>query len=377
MDSELQIGLIGAGAALVVLIVAYNKWQERKHRRHAEQAFKSEHRDVLLEPRESGESAEAEERLEPSIGDNAAPDTELPQADAASAPRRLVSEASHRRSTPDDPEMLDARADCIVRIESIEPLDVSRLWAAQREQLQDLGKPVRWFAFDDSDNVWRPLTAHSAGAYHWFCVGMQMVDRRGPIGEVEFARFSEGVQQVAEQFLAVPAALPARAETLSAATELDRFCADVDVQIGINVVGNGQPFVGTKLRGLAEAQGLVLADDGSFHARDDDGNTLYMLGNLEPTLFTAENLRSMHTSGITLVIDVPRVTNGVQVFDRMMQFANQLADTLNGSVVDDNRHPLGADATALIRSQIAQFDEHMAGSAIPAGSPLARRLFTA
>jgi hypothetical protein len=50
MDSELQIGLVALGIAAVVSIVAYNKWQERKHRRHAEQAFKSEHRDVLLEP---------------------------------------------------------------------------------------------------------------------------------------------------------------------------------------------------------------------------------------------------------------------------------------------------------------------------------------
>lgn len=373
MDSELQIGLIGAGAALVVLIVAYNKWQERKHRRHAEQAFKSEHRDVLLEPREGGEPVE---RLEPSF-DDPAPDTEVPAAEAPPPERRPVSESTQRRGTPDAPETLDPRADCIVRIESIEPLDVPRLWTAQREQLEGLSKPVQWFAFDDGDNVWRPLTAHSAGAYHWFCVAMQMVDRRGPIGEAEFARFSEGVQQVAEQFLAVPAGLPARADTLSAATELDRFCAEVDVQIGINVVSSGQPFAGTKLRGLAEAQGMVLSDDGSFHARDDDGNTLYMLGNLEPSLFTAENLRSMQTNGITLLIDVPRVANGVQAFDRMMQLADQLAEALHGSVVDDNRHPLGAEAAALIRSQIAQFHERMAGSAIPAGSPLARRLFAA
>ena len=48
MDSELQIALIGAGLAAVVLVVGYNKWQERKHRRDAERAFRSDHRDVLL-----------------------------------------------------------------------------------------------------------------------------------------------------------------------------------------------------------------------------------------------------------------------------------------------------------------------------------------
>ncbi|THF55872.1 cell division protein ZipA [Pseudothauera rhizosphaerae] len=375
MDSELQIGLIAAGAALVVLIIAYNKWQERKHRRHAEQAFKSDHRDVLLEPRE-GEDDPGDDRREPTFAE-ALRDAEEFEDEPQPAAPRAVSEPSSRRASPEAPDVLDERVDCIVRIESIEPLDVSRLWSVQREQLDGIAKPVRWFAFDDAQNLWRPLTAHSAGSYHWFCVAMQLVDRRGPIGEADFARFSGGVQRIADQFLAVPAALPARAETLSAATDLDRFCADLDVQIGINVVSTGQPFPGTKLRGLAEAQGLALEDDGSFHARDDDGNTLYSLGNLEPALFTAENLRTLQTNGITLVIDVPRVANGAQAFDRMMQFARQLADTLQGSVVDDNRHPLGTEAAALIRSQIAQFHDRMAGSEIPAGSVLARRLFAA
>jgi len=52
MDSELQIALIALGVAVVVGIIAYNKWQERKHRKHAESAFRSDHRDVLLEPQE-------------------------------------------------------------------------------------------------------------------------------------------------------------------------------------------------------------------------------------------------------------------------------------------------------------------------------------
>ena len=65
MDSELQIALIGAGLAAVVLVVGYNKWQERKHRRDAERAFRSDHRDVLLEPREE---PAASERREPGIG---------------------------------------------------------------------------------------------------------------------------------------------------------------------------------------------------------------------------------------------------------------------------------------------------------------------
>lgn len=372
MDSELQVALIGAGAAAVVLIIAYNKWQERKHRRRAEQAFKSDHRDVLLDPQ--GDDAPAAARVEPSLNGDDADDREPVIATAPSAPRP-VRESTVRRSVPEVPSALDSRADCIILIEAIEPLDVPRLWASQQEQLTGLSKPVRWYGFDDAANLWRELNAHSAGAYHWFCAAMQLVDRNGPIGEADFMRFSGGVQRIAEQFFAVPAGLPARVQALGGATELDRFCADVDVQIGINVVATVLPFAGTKLRGLAEAEGLVLTDDGSFHMRDEAGHTLFTLGNLESTLFTADNLRTLQTQGLTLVIDVPRVANGAACFERMMQLANHLADALQGVVVDDNRAPFGADAATMIRGQIAQFQDRMASHEIPAGGPLARRLF--
>lgn len=371
MDSELQVALIGAGAAVVVLIVAYNKWQERKHRRRAEQAFKSDHRDVLLDPQDKG--AEPASRVEPSL-DGTTADPEPVITGTPPAPRP-VRESTVRRSVPELPAALDSRADCIILIEAIEPLDAPRLWASQQEQLSGLSKPVRWYVFDDAANLWRQLDAHNAGAHHWFCAGMQLVDRNGPIGEADFIRFSGGVQRIAEQFFAVPAGLPARVQALGGATELDRFCADVDVQIGINVVATTQPFAGTKLRGLAEAEGLQLGDDGNFHMLDDAGNTLFVLANLESALFAQDNLRSLQTNGITLVIDVPRVANGAACFERMMQLANHLADALQGVVVDDKRSPFGAEAASMIRSQIGQFQERMASHDIPAGGPLARRLF--
>ncbi len=174
MDSELQIALIGAGIAAVVLVVGYNKWQERRHRREAERAFKSEHRDVLLEPREE---PAAGERREPGIGG------------AEDEPRRF-SEAPMKRSTPELPRLLDPRADCVIRLETIEALEVGRVWAIQAEQLAGLGKPVYWFGFNDAENVWQPLGPDSTGACHWFCAALQLVNRQGSIGETDFMRFS-------------------------------------------------------------------------------------------------------------------------------------------------------------------------------------------
>lgn len=370
MDSELQIGLVALGVAAVVGIIAYNKWQERKQRKHAERTFRSDHRDVLLDPQEPSEGG-AHERSEPQF------DTERAEPLEPNANPSQVGKGSGRHTTPGVPEQVDTRVDCIMHIESIEALDVQRLWTAQREALTELQRTVRWFGFDDAANIWRPLTAHSAGFFHWFCAAMQMVNRRGAINDQDYELFSNGVQRVADQFLAVPANLPARAVSLNAAAEIDRFCAAVDVQVGVNIVSQSQPFAGTKVRALAEASGMTIGEDGAFHAQDEEGRVLFSLANLEPGLFAASEMRNLHTSGITLVIDVPLVADGVVVFDRMMRQANQMAHSLDGKVVDDNRASFGPESVALIRSQIQQFQAKMNEAGVPAGGSLAMRLFSA
>ncbi|RTL19885.1 MAG: ZipA [Rhodocyclaceae bacterium] len=359
MDSELQIALIGAGIAAVVLVVGYNKWQERRHRREAERAFKSEHRDVLLEPREE---PVAGERREPGIG-------------AAEGEPRRFNEAPMKRSTPELPRLLDARADCVIRLETIEALEVGRVWAIQAEQLAGLAKPVYWFGFNDAENVWQPLGPDSGGACHWFCAALQLVNREGSIGETDFMRFSGGVQRVADALMSLPPALPPRAETLRNATELDRFCADVDVQIGVNVVARDGQFEGRAIHAVAEKHGLRLGADGAYHMVDGE-HSVFAVANLESGRFSPESLKGLVTRGLTLVIDVPRVANGGAAFDRMMKMATTLAGELGGDVVDDNRAPFGAEAAAIIRGQIGQFQSRMADHDIPAGSPLALRLFS-
>lgn len=365
--SELQMGLIGAGTVAVVGVFAYSKWQERRHRRQAEQVFGAEHRDVLLEP-EAG--SRPEERVEPA---------ELPDepAEPTAAATRPVREGDLRRQVPNLPATVDERVDCVIRIESIEPLQAAKLWLAQRELMQGITKPLAWFTFDDGRNAWEEINGHSAGSHNWFCVAMQMADRRGAMDGAEFGAFVDGVQRVCDQFMAMPASQPGRVEALQVAAELDRFCAGVDVQIGVNVVSVAMPIVGTKLRGLAEAQGLALRDDGMFHAEDEQGVTLFSLANLESGLFSVESLRGLQTGGLTLMVDVPRVPNGHLAFDRMMVFARQLAETFSAQVVDDNRAPFGEPAAALIRSQIEQFQGQMQNYGVPAGSPLALRLFSA
>lgn len=360
--SELQLGLMGIGVAAVVAVVAYNKWQEGRHRRRTEQAFGGKQPDVLLEP-----GLREPEGGEAGASSDGEPDEAL---------ARPVREQSGRRGSPGDPPGSSELADCVVRVESIEALAAGRLWRAAGEAIGELGKPLRWFAFDDGENAWIEIDRNSAGEHHWFAAVLQLVDRRGPLGETELVRFFTGLQRVADQFLAVPAAVPQRGEVLRRAGELDSFCASIDVQIGLNVVAGEQDFPGTKLRGLAEAQGWVLCDDGSYHAGDADGEPLFTVSNQEGQPFAAADMRKLQTRGITLLLDVPCTRNGVIAFERMLSSARQIADSLRGEVVDDNRVPFGDTEAHVIRGQIQQFQQRMKERGLEPGGEVARRLFS-
>jgi len=60
----------------------------------------------------------------------------------------------------------------------------------------------------------------------------------------------------------------------------------------------------------------------------------------------------------------------------MTQLAETFARMLGGQVVDDNRKPLTETGIASIRRSLERVFHEMEANGIPAGGPLARRLFS-
>lgn len=372
--NELQYGLIGLGTVLVLVIVFYNVWQERKARRHAEQVFRSTHRDVLLdEAPETVIPPAPGGRMEPSLPKNqraVAADVEADDEPEFVAPPV----APVRSAEPALPWELQA-IDCAVVIEAPAGVSAASLFNAQQALLANVSKPLRWYGWEENSNRWLAIDARTDGSLNRACAALQLVDVRGAIGEAELERFYDQLQRMCDQFLAVPR-LPARAEVLARAAEIDCFCQEVDIQIAINVIAQDTSFSGSKIRGLAEASGLVLRGDGCYHALDDNQRSVFTLSNQEAAVFSAEQLRYLQTHGLTLAMDVPRAARPQAVFARMVDFAQHLADSLGGVVVDDNRVLLSDRSLSLIRNQVAQFEQHMERQSILAGSDTALRLFS-
>jgi FtsZ-interacting cell division protein ZipA len=206
-------------------------------------------------------------------------------------------------------------------------------------------------------------------------VGLQLADRNGPATQQEMADFAAMAQGVADA-IGATSRLAESGAALQRGRQLDALCADVDVQIGLNLTTRGGPVSGTRIRALAEAHGLVLERDGRFHRRDDSGLELYTLCNMEAAAFSAEGMKELATKGLTLLFDVARVPGGITVFDRFVDFTRVMAEALSAAIVDDNRQPLDDAGLSRIRAQLQTLYASMENQGIPAGSPLALRLFS-
>ncbi|MDP2266639.1 MAG: cell division protein ZipA C-terminal FtsZ-binding domain-containing protein, partial [Thiobacillus sp.] len=167
------------------------------------------------------------------------------------------------------------------------------------------------------------------------------------------------------------------ADALERALAIDRFCVDVDVLIGLNVVARGEGAVNlTRIVREAETCNMVLGIDGVYQLLDSRGEPLFALCNHDAEPFSATVIEGQTSQGVTLQFDVPRVPDGLKVFDGMVAFGRKLANEVGGILVDDNLRPLTDTGIEKIRTQLTQIYERMEARGVPSGSRRALRLFS-
>lgn len=218
---------------------------------------------------------------------------------------------------------------------------------------------------------------------------LQLADRAGPVTRNVLNRF----QLAAETFgLDINAHIEwqSTGDILAAATALDTFCLDVDKTIGFHLIhGENGAFTGTKLRGLAEAQGFMLDSNGTFKylitpeklaekPSENHGKTpfLFTMFNRDNHPFSLEMLRSSVVKGITFQLDIPHITQSSEAFTQMVQVANQMETGLNAVLVDDNNKVLSDIQINRIRHQLKVIHATMLARGIIPGSDCALRLFS-
>ncbi len=356
--SDLQIALGALGLVVIAAVYAYNAWQERKLRQRLERAFEGQRDDVLLKSAD----ADAAPRIEPRLGETAAPSAAT-TARLSSQPQSVVSA-----------DGADTLIEFAAAIESPDAVVETALHELQA-QIATFGKPARVLGWDEEAGTWLSLGREGHGGFRRLQVALQMANRAGPLHAPQINGFCDAVRGWAARHGAT-ATIPEAAAGLKAAQELDALCGDMDVAIGLNVVAQpGSAFTGEQVVEAATDAGFSLESDGVFHWRDSDGHALFTMENHEPEPFTSDRLEAMQTSGLTLLLDVPRVVDAGAALDEMARVGGVLAGVLGGFVVDDNRVALQASGVERIKTQLREIHDAMAARDIPAGGARAQRLF--
>jgi hypothetical protein len=258
------------GVVALVGVLGYNYLQERSARRQAERSFASRHADVLL--------TEPDARREPTL-------------------------EPHRRPEPQPGAAPDARVDYVIEL-SLPP---------SREE---------WTAIEHRFGRRALLEGNRAA--------LQMVTREGVVSEAELLEFRSEVETLATKAGASVRAPEMRA-ALEAAQELDRACADADIQVALHVI----------------APAGDARETGAFQV-------------------------TRRENGLTFTLDVARTPHLDQSYQAMVRAARQCG----GKLVDDNGAILDEHALAGIGAQLEAVRQELAGRGIEPGSALALRLFS-
>lgn len=370
MISDFQWALVGIAVLIIIAVIVYNRWQEAKYKRHAERAFSSGHQDVLLQ-----ESGNRGDRVEPQLGDMPplrAADNDLMGFDSPTVSEPILPKSAVESNLSG----INAEIDTVAMVLADAPILPDQFWPTV-QQSQQVSRHIIWEGL--VGGLWQPIDAHNADDREGFRelrAGLQLASRSGTVDTNTVHAFNEMMVAFAQSIAAVSQREDAERATARAQT-VDAFCADTDIEIVVNVIGkNGATFATTKVRGLAESNGLMALASGEYEMRDERGRVLFTLRNMNADEPPGIKQTGAYLTGLTFALDVPRAVLPASAFTRMMTLALRFADTLQGDVVDDNRKVLTANGRKVIADTINSIAAEMEAKGVIPGSSAALRLYS-
>jgi FtsZ-interacting cell division protein ZipA len=409
--SDLQIVLIALGALIIAGVVFYNWMQERKLHENISGEFIVPQKDVLTEEfyidadafidKELADDpnktriAEKLKHIEPEPAPplaevvKAEPKPEAPSFSNSIAQtlneipvvsdKELSSPLSQamRPEASSLPAELHPQVDLTALLFTSKSLAAEALVIATNNIVQEMGVPMMLHGLD-KDGKWHAIDQSAPkGAFKQVACSIQLADRSGPVSKTKLNKFQFSVEDMGLE-LGAHVEWQGTGDALQRATDLDKFCMEVDQIVSIHLLQGDTPIHGTKFKGLAEANNLKLHDDGKFYLYPSDGHGVYPLlsvTSVDKQPFTAESLRKNVVKGAVFQIEIPKVAQCEQVFNQMFLLVQKMATTLNARVVDDNQKPLGDLQQEKIRQQLKVIHAKMVARGVMPGTAYSLRLF--
>lgn len=421
MSDSVMIVLV-IGAAIILLVLAYNIYQESQYRKQLREQFGHANKDALLDSQVNSvrDGAEAQavmntKTVPPAEEVNKTDDSSAEQSETSATDEKVidgtvseeenVSAAQAASSAPDNaaaPENSAAHIDMAplsrtvpvkgrkalldVRDMSKQPLpwfDVRFDYLAyialyQPKELHAMPRLSSRSRFrlvgctmDDRYQIAEPIPSVY---YQGFVVGLQAISRSGLLTHEELAHFGEQANRFAEQ-MDGQLLLTDINTFLDVARPLDDLCARVDQTIAIHLVSRTN-VSGTELRSAVEKQGFELGHDGAFFYADTDGEPLFNIVTLDNTPFTSTLLANQNYRGFSMLFDIVHIPNGEKCFDQFMDMAVKLSSQLGLDLVNDKVEELSTEWLREVRRYVVDRQKEMKQVDLEPGSELAKRLFS-
>jgi FtsZ-interacting cell division protein ZipA len=270
----------------------------------------------------------------------------------------VVDSTENPSNTRPPASVLSEEFDYLVEFVLPSPQSGERLLSLTAAHRRAGGKPV---AFDGLLPTGQWLMLQAGQLYVALRAGLLMANRHGPLNAMEFSDFGNLMTTLAQQ-LDCDASVADMPTILNRAREVDRRCAELDAQLGINI-RTSSPTSPAMLGAVAAEHSLVERGGSRFARLDEAGATLFTLSFGE------------QTDRLSMLLDVPRAPANSRPWQLMLSCAMSLAQRLEGELVDDAGKPLPDQVWPQIEEQLRQRYWALEGAGIVPGSSRALRLF--
>ena len=350
--NELQLSLLGLGLLAILLVLAYNRWLERKYRKqHAPEPEVRTELETVVQPTNVGRQEPHWDHAEP------LPQTHTDEPQLAGAESLTVA-ADLPTPLPALTEV-EAWVDAIATLRFYEPRSAGSI----RDTIEQMGaarfERIEFYTGD----AWHLADKLPADALvsNIRC-RLQLATRRGPVGPDTLHEWMRVVESLA-QVLSAGLSVEAETKLLERAANLDAFCVRVDALINLNLRARDAVAMTPQFASTLAALGL--AGDYPALAR------INASGDVDFQVVADEA-----AGQVSLILDLPQVARPDLVVGEMLALAQSLAVTLDAEIVDDGGRSLGEAGMALLSNQVVRLAAMLQAQGIEPGSPLSRRLFS-
>ena len=270
---------------------------------------------------------------------------------------------------------LDPLIDAIAPVQVAQAVPGEVALQAQPSTRRAGKKPFSIEGMSQASREWEQLVAGQR--YIGFQAGIQLANRTGALNEIEFSEFVAKVQRFADALGATPS-LPDMLHEVARAKELDQFASDHDAQLSFMLRARKASWSAGYVQQNAMRHGFAT---GSMPGRmalssPTPGMPPVLVLQYDPQAAMADDLDQSVVREILLSLDVAQVPRGQQPFNQLRQIAEQLCQTMDGVLCDQNGYLLPVSALDPIHNDLEMLYDKLDSRELSAGSPQARRLFS-